>query len=341
MKPRSVRFCIVSCLALALAGAGFAQQGAAKGEWRFYGGDAGNTKYAPLDQINASNVKDLAIVWRWKAENFGPRPDNNWEVTPLMIGGVLYFTAGSRRDAVAVDAATGETLWMYRLDEGERGERAVRTQNRGLAYWTDGKDDQRIIVISPGYQMIALDAKTGRPIPTFGKNGIVELTEGLDRDVVKPGQIGSSSPAIVIRDVVVVGAALLAGTAPVSKTNVPGYSRGFDVRTGQRIWTFKTVPRPGEFGNETWENNSWEYTGNTSAWAPLAGDEELGYVYIPVEAPTGDFYGGHRLGDNLFSGSLVCLDAETGKRVWHFQIIHHDVWDMEPSSPPLLADITV
>ncbi len=190
---------------------------------------------------------------------------------------------------------------MYRLDEGERGDRAPRRQNRGLAYWTDGKADARLLLISPGYQLVALDAKTGRPIPTFGTNGIVELTEGLDRDVVKPGQIGSSSPAIVVRDVVVVGAAMIAGTAPPSKAHVPGYIRGFDVRTGKRIWTFKTIPQPGEFGHDTWENDSWKYTGNTGAWAPLAGDEELGYVYLPVEAPTGDFYGGHRLGDNLFS----------------------------------------
>ena len=185
-----------------------------------------------------------------------------------MIGGVLYFTAGSRRDVVAVDAATGETLWMYRLDEGERGDRAPRKQNRGLAYWTDGKADTRLLLITPGYQLVALDAKTGRPIPTFGKDGIVELTEGLDRDVVKPGQIGSSSPAIVVRDVVVVGAAMIAGTAPPSKAHVPGYIRGFDVRTGKRIWTFKTIPQPGEFGHETWEGDSWKYTGNTGAWAP-------------------------------------------------------------------------
>jgi len=317
------------------------QHGAAQGEWRFYGGDAGSTKYAPLDQINASNVNQLQIAWRWKAENFGPRPDYNWEVTPLMARGVLYFTAGSRRDAVAVDAATGETLWMYRLDEGERGDRAVRAQNRGLAYWTDGKDDRRILLITPGFQLVALHADNGLPISTFGKNGIVELTEGLDRDVVKPGQIGSSSPAIVIRDVVVVGAALQAGTAPASKTNVPGYIRGYDVRTGKRIWTFRTIPHPGEFGNETWENNSWEYTGNTGAWAPLSGDEELGYVYIPVEMPTSDFYGAHRLGDNLFADSLVCLDARTGKRLWHFQIIHHDLWDGDLPAAPVLADITV
>jgi quinoprotein glucose dehydrogenase len=327
---------------IALSGVpALAQRGAARGEWRFYGGDSGSTKYSPLDQINVANVKQLEIAWRWKAENFGPHADYNWEVTPLMVGGVLYFTAGSRRDAVAVVAATGETLWMYRLDEGERGDRAVRTQNRGLAYWTDGKNDSRILLISPGFQLISLNAKTGVPISTFGKNGVVELTEGLDRDVVKPGQIGSSSPAIVIRDVVVLGAALQSGAAPASKTNVPGYIRGYDVRTGKRIWTFRTIPRPGEFGNETWEKGSWEYTGNTGAWAPLSADEELGYVYVPVEMPTGDFYGAHRLGDNLFADSLVCLDARTGKRIWHFQTVHHDIWDFDLPTAPILADITV
>ncbi|MEO7414353.1 MAG: pyrroloquinoline quinone-dependent dehydrogenase [Opitutaceae bacterium] len=326
---------------LSLNSPAYAQQGAKNGEWRSYGGDAGTTKYSPLDQINAKNVKELAVAWRWKAENFGPRPDYNWEVTPLMVAGTLYFTAGTRRDVVAVDAATGETLWMYRIDEGERGDRAVRTQNRGLAFWSDGQSDHRVILITPGFQLVVLDAKTGRPIPTFGKDGIIDLTEGLDRDVVKPGQIGSSSPAIVVRDVIVTGAALLAGTAPASKTNVPGYIRGFDVRTGKKIWTFKTIPQAGEEGNETWENDSWKYTGNTGAWAPLAGDEELGYVYIPVEAPTGDFYGGHRLGDNLFSDCLVALDAKTGRKIWHYQTIHHDIWDYEPSSPPLLMDVTV
>jgi quinoprotein glucose dehydrogenase len=302
------------------------QQGAAKGEWRFYGGDA---------------VKDLQIAWRWKAENFGPRPDFNWEVTPIMVDGVLYFTAGSRRDAVAVDAATGETLWMYRLDEGERGTRAVRTNNRGLAYWSDGASDRRILLISPGFQLVALDAKTGRPVAGFGHDGLIDLTEGLDRDVVKPGQIGSSSPAIVIRDTVVVGAAMLSGTAPPSKTMVPGYIRGFDVRTGARRWTFRTVPQQGEFGNETWGNDSWKYTGNLGAWAPLSGDEALGYVYVPLEMPTGDFYGGNRPGDNLFGDSLVCLDARTGRRVWHYQLVHHDIWDYDIPSPPILLDVTV
>jgi len=329
-------------LALLMTGSlAIGQHGAQNGEWRYYGGDSGTTKYSPLDQINAGNVKDLKIVWEWKANNFGRRPDFNWEVTPLMAGGVLYFTAGTRRDAVAVDAATGETLWIYRLDEGARGNTVARANNRGLAYWSDGKGDDRILMISPGFQLVALNAKTGLPIATFGKNGLLDLTEGLDRDPVKPGSIGSSSPAIVVRDTIVVAPALQAGTAPPSKDNTPGYIRGFDVRTGKKLWTFHTIPRPGEFGNETWLNDSWKYTGNTGAWVPLSADEELGYVYLPVEEPTGDFYGGNRPGDNLFSDSLVCLDARTGKRIWHYQLVHHDVWDMDVAAPPVLADITV
>jgi quinoprotein glucose dehydrogenase len=258
-----------------------------------------------------------------------------------MVGGVLYFTATQQRYAVAADAATGKTLWTYVLDEGERGTRAVRMNNRGLAYWSDGRNDARVILVTPGYHMVALDAKTGKPVPTFGKDGIVDLTVGLDRDVVRPNEIGSSSPAMIVGNVAVVGAALLAGTTPRSKTNVPGYVRGYDVRTGERLWTFRTIPHPGEFGNETWEDGSWEYTGNTAVWAPISADEELGYVYLPVETPTGDYFGGHRHGDNLFAGSLVCLDAKTGKRIWHYQLIHHDIWDYDLASAPTLIDVNV
>ncbi|MDP9170694.1 MAG: pyrroloquinoline quinone-dependent dehydrogenase [Acidobacteriota bacterium] len=339
-RTRHVQWIVSFSLAAGCLIPARAQQGAKNGEWHYYGGDSGSTKYSALDQINASNAKDLKIAWEWKSQNFGKRPDFNWEVTPLMAGGVLYFTAGTRRDAVAVDAATGETLWIYRLDEGPRGAVVARVVNRGLAYWSDGKGDERILLISPGYQLVELNAKTGLPIPTFGVNGKIDLTEGLDRPVVKPGTIGASSPAIVVRETVVVGAALLAGTAPSSMENVPGYIRGFDIHTGKRLWTFHTIPRPGEFGNETWEKDSWKYTGNTGAWAPLSADEELGYVYIPVEMPTGDFYGGNRPGNNLFSDSLVCLDARTGKRIWYYQLVHHDIWDWDIAAPPILVDIT-
>ena len=314
------------------------QTGAADGEWRFYGGDAGSTRYSPLDQINGDNVADLEIKWRWKADNFGPRAGINSQVTPLMVDGVLYATAGSRRDVVAIDAATGETLWMWRIDEGLRGEVAPRKNHRGVSYWTDGAS-ARIIYITPGYRLISLDAKTGRPDPAFGTDGIVDLFEGLDRPRPRDGLIGASSPPIIVKNVAVVGGALSA-FAP-TKENIAGFVRGYDVKTGERRWIFHTVPLPGEFGNETWENDSWRYTGNTAVWAPMSADLELGYVYLPVETPTNDLFGGDRPGNNLFAESLVCLDAETGERVWHFQFIHHGIWDWDIPAAPMLIDVTV
>ena len=316
------------------------QTGAKNGEWPHWGADHANTKYSPLDQINRDNVKDLRIAWRWKSENHGPRPQNNMEGTPLMVGGVLYSTAGFRPNVVAIDGATGETLWVYRIDEGERGDRAPRSVSRGVEYWTDGKQ-QRIILITRGYQLVSLDAKTGLPDPKFGRNGVIDLYQDFDQPPPADGVISSTSPAVVVRDVVVIGAAMVGGTAPRSKENTKGYIRGFDIRTGKRLWTFHTIPQPGEFGNDTWLNDSWAYTGNTTVWSPFSADDELGYVYLPVESATGDYYGGHRPGNNLFAGSLVCLDARTGKRVWHHQLVHHDIWDYDLASPPTLINITV
>jgi quinoprotein glucose dehydrogenase len=342
MRQTRVKRIVVAfgCALLGLVQAGTAQRGAVRGEWSQYGGDAGGTKYSPLDQINASNVSKLQIVWRWKTSSLGQPPDYNWEVTPLMIGDTLYFTAGTTRSAVALDAVSGDTKWTYRLDEGDRSARAPRVNNRGLAYWSDNSGNARIILITPGYQMVALDAKTGKPIPTFGTAGIVELWDGLDRKV-EINQIGSSSPAMIVGDVVVVGAAQLGGTAPPTMKNVPGYVRGYDVRTGKLLWTFHTVPQTNEFGNDTWKDNSWQYTGNTAVWAPISADLELGYVYLPIETPTGDYYGGHRPGDNLFGDSIVCLDAKTGRRIWHYQLIHHDIWDWDTASAPVLLNVTV
>ena len=319
-----------------------AQEGAKNGAWPTYGGDGGNSKYSPLDQINRENAKDLQIAWRWKADNFGPRPEFYYRVTPIMVDGVLYTTAGYRRAAVAIDAATGETLWMYRMDEGERGEKAPRRNSgRGVSYWNDGSD-VRIFLITPGYHLVALDAQTGLPVVGFGNNGVVDLKAGLDRPVDPiDGAIGSSSPPVVSQNVVVVGAALLTGIAPVSRGNVAGFIRGYDARTGERLWIFHTIPQPGEFGHETWEDDSWRYTGNAGVWPPFSVDEDLGYVYLPTELATGDYYGGHRLGDNLFTQSLVCLDIETGERIWHFQTVHHGIWDYDNPAPPILVDITV
>jgi quinoprotein glucose dehydrogenase len=337
---------IAALAALAIPPA-HAQQGAPPtGEWRVNGGDTGSTRYSPLDQINASNVKNLQVVWRWKAQNMGPAPQGAWEVTPLMAGGKLFFTAGTGRTVVAADAATGETLWTYRGDDtAERG--AVRANNRGVSYWSDNRGDDRILFVTPGYQLVALNAKTGLPIPTFGADSHVDLWNGLDRPVVQKGTIGATSPPIIVRDVAVVGAALKVGVALPTKLNTPGYIRGYDVRTGKLLWTFHTVPQAGEPGTETWGKDpgtgedSWKFTGNTGAWGPLTGDEELGYVYIPVEAPSGDTYGGQRPGANLYSDSVVCLDAKTGKRIWHYQLIHHELWDYDIPAAPILLDITV
>jgi quinoprotein glucose dehydrogenase len=331
---------------LAVAGLAAAQSGTpASGEWRVNGGDAGSTRYSPLDQINASNVKTLQVAWRWKAQNMGPSPQAAWEVTPLMVGGKVFFTAGVGRTVVAADAVTGETLWLYHGDDTkERG--AVRANNRGVSYWTDGKGDERILFVTPGYQLIALNAKTGLPIPGFGTPGTsrengVDLWLGLDRPVVKNETIGATSPPIIIRDVAVVGASLKVGVALPTKLNTPGYIRGYDVRTGRLLWTFHTVPQKGEPGSETWLDGANSFTGNTGAWGPLTGDEELGYVYIPVEAPSGDTYGGQRPGSNLYSDSVVCLDAKTGKKIWHYQLIHHEMWDYDIPAAPILLNITV
>jgi quinoprotein glucose dehydrogenase len=320
-----------------------AQSASASGEWRHYNGDLAGTKYSALDQINRDTVKDLRIAWRWKSDNFGPRPEFNYEATPLMVRGVLYVTAGFRRSVVAIDAATGETLWMHRIDEGERAAKSpVRQQSgRGVSYWTDGRGDERILYVTLGYRLVALDARTGRPVPTFGKDGMIDLTEGMDRAVPPvAGEIGWGSPPLIVNDVVVVGSSH-AQALPPPAVPTTGHVRGFDVRTGKRIWIFHTIPRPGEFGNETWENDSWVTTGNVGVWAPMAADEALGYVYLPLETATNDLYGGQRPGHGLFGESLVCLDARTGKRIWHYQLVHHGIWDYDIPTTPNLIDVTV
>jgi len=320
-----------------------AQTGAKNGEWRTYGGDLGMTRYSPLDQITAANFGKLQIAWRFKTDILGARPDFNLQNTPLMINGVLYATAGSRRNAVATDAATGELLWMYRIDEGRRATAAPRPlSGRNVAYWTDGRGDERVFFVTVGYQLIGLNAKTGDPIPGFGQNGIVDLKQNDDQ-VLDPitGEIGLNTGPIVARDVVLVGAAHRAGNAPRSKANAKGYVRAFDVRTGKRVWIFHTIPTPGEFGNDTWEKDSWSYSGNTGVWAPFSVDEELGMVYLPVELSTGDYYGGHRPGSNLFTETLLAVELNTGKRVWHYQLVHHGIWDYDIPCAPILVDVAV
>jgi quinoprotein glucose dehydrogenase len=319
-----------------------AQSGTKNGEWTSYGGDLGSTRYSPLDQINPSNFYKLQVAWRFKTDNLGPTPEANLEGTPLMVKGVLYATAGTRRAVIALDAATGELKWKYNEDEGERGKAAPRAlSGRGLAYWTDGTEE-RIVYVTPGYRMIALNAKTGSPITSFGKNGVVDLKDDDDQ-VINPlsPDIGLHSAPIIANNVIVVGAAHKPGGVPVSKTNVKGYVRGFDAKSGKRLWTFHTIPKPGEVGIDSWANDSWSYTGNTGSWGQASVDPDLNTVYIGVEMPTGDYYGGHRPGNNLFSESIVALDLRTGQRKWHYQYIHHGIWDMDNPCPPILTDITI
>jgi quinoprotein glucose dehydrogenase len=318
------------------------QSGAKNGEWPTYGGDLGHTRYSPLDQINASNFSKLELAWRFKTDSLGPRPEYQYEGTPLMVHGVLYTTAGSRRAVVALDAATGEMLWMHSENEGKRGESAPRQlSGRGLAYWTDGREE-RILYVTPGYRLMALNAKTGVPVAGFGVNGAVDLKENDDQEIDPvTGEVGLHSTPIVAKDVVIVGAAHKSGGVPRSKANVKGYVRGFDARTGKRLWIFHTIPKPGEFGIETWLNDSWSYTGNAGSWGQISVDEELGIVYLPVELPTGDYFGANRPGSGLFGESLVAVDLKTGQRKWHYQLVHHGLWDMDIPCAPILTDISI
>jgi glucose dehydrogenase len=267
------------------------------GEWRTYGGDLGSNRYAALDQINRDNFNKLEVAWRFKTDAFGPRPEVNFEGTPLMVDGVLYATVGTRRAVVALDAASGEILWMHREDEGQRGNSAPRRlSGRGLGYWTDG-NEARIVYVTPGYQLIALDAKTGSPVAGFGTNGVVDLKlEDDQRMDLIAGEVGLHAAPLIARNVIVIGAAHLPGGAPRRMNNERGYVRGFDARTGKRLWIFHTIPLLGEYGNDTWEQESWVNTGNAGVWGQMSADEELGIVYVGVELPTGDYYGGHRPG---------------------------------------------
>ena len=325
--------------------ASISAQSPAKGaDWPSYAADLAGTRYRPLDQINAANFSDLEIAWRIKTDNFGDRPEYKLEGTPLMVNGVLYATAGSRRAVIALDPGTGELLWIHGEHEGKRGGAAPRQlSGRGLAYWSDGKEE-RILYVTPGYRLICLNAKNGTPVTSFGTNGVVDLKLDDDQDIfpdLTTGEIGIQSAPVVAGDTVIIGAAFREGMTPRSMRNNKGYVRGIDVRSGKRLWIFHTIPKKGEFGYDTWEKGSAEYTGNTGVWTQITVDTELGLVYLPVESPTSDFYGGHRPGNNLFGESLVCVDLKTGHRKWHFQLVHHPLWDMDISSAPILTDITV
>ena len=360
-------------------------RGNVPGEWRYWGADAWSTRYSPLDQINASNFGSLEVAWQWSASPLGA--DEYYRTTPLFANGRIFTVATTRRVAAAIDPESGETLWMWRLNEGIRWQKAPRQfAGRGLAYWQNG-NDERVIVVTPGYHLASLDAKTGIPDPKFGTNGVVDLMDGLGMPLVplavddsgslvisdaaparkaRPGetwdpvkkigadgtvgidpsygQIAASSPAIVVNDVIVVGNSSIHGYYPIRVRNIPGFIRGFDVRTGKQLWKFNLVPQPGEFGADTWERGSkigTEGVGKNDAWATYSADPELGIVYIPVGMPLMDEYGGHRPGANLYGNSIVALDVKTGARKWHFQMVHHDIWDYDTPMAPNLMDVRV
>ena len=360
-------------------------RGNAYGEWRYWGADAWSSRYSPLDQINAKNFDSLQVAWTWNAGAFGK--DEYYRTTPIYASGRLFTVATTRRVTMALDPENGETLWMYRLEEGIRWQKAPRQfAGRGLSYWTDGKAE-RVLTVTPGYHLVSLDAKTGRPDPTFGKNGVVDLMEGLGYPMVKlavddsgpliisdaapmrkakpgetwdpvrkigadgtvgidpdAGQIASSSPPIVVGNVLVVGNSSIHGYYPMRAHNVPGTVRGFDIRTGKQLWKFNLIPQPGEFGADSWKNGSKvgsKGVGKNDPWAPYSADLEAGLVYIPVGMPLMDEYGGHRPGNNLFGNSIVAIDVKTGLRKWHFQMVHHDIWDYDTPMAPNLIDVTV
>ncbi len=347
---------IKSALVLAMATVGISSFSAnaqapdtSNGEWPFYTGDIKGSRYSPLDQVNADNFEDLEMVWSFSTKNLGTRGEYKLEVSPLMIDGVLYATAGTRRTAIALDGATGELMWLHSMREGLRAGLAPRQlSGRGLSYWSDGNGDDRVIYVTTGYRLVSLDAHTGIPISSFGPNGdgIVDLKVGAVQgnenqiDLVT-GEIGLHSTPTVTGDLIIVGSAMKEGMTIDNYNNTKGLVRAFDVRTGEKVWQFDPIPRPGQFGNDTWLDNSWERNGNTGVWTQITVDEENELVFLAVESPSSDFYGGHRPGNNLFGESLVAVDLNTGEYRWHFQVVHHPIWDHDLSSAPLIMDVTI
>ena len=358
-----------------------------RGEWPTYGGDLANSKYSPLDQINASNFSALRIAWRmkspdgflsmtlsdgteWQADSQAifdelnrinpkrwrdgqPPFVQNYKTTPLMVGGTLYVNTPSSVGA-AYDARTGALKWVYNPKSYEAGTTtmSLRWNQRGVAYWRApstslraGGDDERVYWGTGDGYLIAVNAKTGRPVEGFGTNGKVDLMDGLprakrgERDYLNALTYSVQSPPIVVKDLVITPAAI--SSLIKSKEQIPGWIRAFDARTGKVRWTFQTIPSKGEFGSETWADGSNEYAGKVTVWTLMSADEALGHVYLPTNTTAPDFYGAHRLGDNLFAESVVALDISSGKRVWHFQTVHHGLWDYDNPAAPNLLDITV
>lgn len=316
---------------------------AAPAEWPFYGGDQAGTKYSSLDQINKTNVRNLQLAWEWKTgekrlEEYKTFP-GIFEATPVMIGGTLYLSTPYNR-VVALDPQTGRERWSYDPKAYADGQVPNGTGfvHRGVALWRDSKNSRLRVFMNSRYRLISIDAETGKPVESFGDNGFVTLSNGL-RWEVNPKHYTNTSPPVVYKDLVIVGNGV--ADRLVYKKDPPGDVRAFNAHTGKLVWTFHTVPQKGEFGNDTWGNGSEMYTGHTNVWAPMSLDETRGLLYLPVSTPSNDFYGGARPGANLFAESIVCLDANTGERKWHYQLVHHGLWDYDPPSPPNLVTVNV
>ncbi len=345
-----VRVVIGALLASVLSTAPvLAQRGAQDGEWRAHGGDNGHIQYAPLDQINKDNLENLEIVWRWQSPDAVLRGQHDeldgragriyhHEVTPLMIDGVLYATTSFGQIA-AINPGTGETIWSYDPEIWKAGRPAnLGFLSKGAAYWSDGTNQRLLYAAGADTTLVSVDARTGRPDPSFGDVGKVDLTEGVGPHVAR-GTYTVTSPPVVVRDVVIVGSSIR--DTPQTREVPPGHVRAYDVRTGELKWTFHTIPSESEYGSESWADQSWRDAGAVNVWSIMSVDEDLGYVYLPVGTEAHNWYGGHRPGDNLFACSLVALDAQTGERVWHFQFVHHPIWDWDPPAAPTLINIDV
>ncbi len=310
-------------------------------QWPHYAGDQAASHYSPLEQITTANVTKLAIAWEWKPNEkvlpqFGTRP-GAFQNTPLVIDNVMYLSTPYNQVA-ALDATTGKELWRYDPKAYEDGQppNGQGFAHRGVVAWKDSGGLR--IFLNARYKLIQLDAKTGTPVPAFGKDGVVDLSEGLIWAINKK-HYTNTSPPIVYKDLIIVGNGV--GDRLTYKNDPPGDVRAFHARTGKLAWKFNTIPQRGEFGNNTWDAGSWQFTGHTNVWAPMSLDEARGLLYMPVSTPSNDYYGGRRPGQNLFAESIVCLDAATGKRKWHYQIVHHGLWDYDPASAPNLVTITV
>ncbi|MGD2131575.1 MAG: PQQ-binding-like beta-propeller repeat protein, partial [Maricaulaceae bacterium] len=337
MRKHKANLFVQSALAAFACVGASAQEGAPNGEWLTWGGDAGHTRYSALDQITLDNVDQLEIAWRWAVPPPGDRPASNFKSTPLMHDGVLYVPSGAF-GASAIDAGTGETIWNYAPPEKEGGGgRGASLSSRALTMWIDG-ESVRLIHSTEDGRLISIDAATGEADPDFGEGGIVDLSLPAS-DGGEPLGVRVVSPAVVVGDVIV--SSVIPGQVRDRDVAAPGFIRGFDVHTGEQLWTFHTIPQEGEFGVDTWENESWRISSAAGAWTMMTADPETGYVYIGTETANDDgsagaeFYAGNRPGDNLFAESIVCLDSATGERVWHFQIVHHGIWDYDMPAAPI------